>query len=831
MWLMAAMLGKAFIEVRADLSQFPSELKTKLKAALEEGAAGVEFTEVEKAAEKAGEKAGEKLVEGVDKSTQKHMHTAALNAATSFADGFSSFLARMLFSRAAMWTGLIAAAGTAIGDLLPAVYTLAALGPAAVGGLVASAATLKMAFHGVGGAISAAFADGPGSAQKLEDAMKGLTPAAQSFVREIAALRPQLHAMQQQVQQAFFVQLEGSLTRVTKNLLPSLRTGLTGLASAFGQVGKQVAGAFSGTTARGALDAMFTSMHRTVLALAPALGAVTTALLNLVRVGSPVLGQLGTQLAGVLDRFAGWINTLADSGALTKFFQTGLTVLSQFGSLLGNLVGLANGLVSGLAAGGSQFLGVLGTLVGMLNQLFKTDQGSELLATLGELMSLIGQIVVQVLGPLLPAVAHLADAFGQQLEGALRVLLPDLVQLANLLVPLINFVADHADVFGPIAAGLIAFSGLAKLFNLLVPAVEAATVAMLDFDVAADANPIGLITLAIEAIIAGIVLLIIYWKDVKHWGEEAWHGIMVAAKAVGDFFGGLGSDISGFFSDLAGWFTSLPGRIEGWLEALPGTLARLFLDAVSNIAGVIGFGIGLWLGLLIKVPALIADALSSLGSLLAKLWDDAWAWATREIALGWHNTLAFFDALPMNVYNAVNSIPGILGDLWRRAWTNAKNEVRSGADAVVAFVNGLPGRIRGFMDNVGHDMLSGLKSGINSIIGSFNSGIDKAGGFLHVSLPHIPYLAEGAVVTKPTVAMIGEAGAEVVLPVNDPGRAQELLEQSGLASRMAAGASQVTNVSVTAVLGTGEILKVLDQRVEIKMGRQTDRLSGGVRSI
>ena len=145
-----AQLGRAFIEVRADLSKFPAELRTKLEAALREGTSGLSFKETEEVAEKAGVRAGEKLAAGIDKGSKSRMRQAALHAATQFADGFSAFLGRALFNRASMWTSLILAAGTAISNLLPAVYALAATGPALVTGLIGLAATLKLAFHGVG---------------------------------------------------------------------------------------------------------------------------------------------------------------------------------------------------------------------------------------------------------------------------------------------------------------------------------------------------------------------------------------------------------------------------------------------------------------------------------------------------------------------------------------------------------------------------------------------------------------------------------------------------------------------------------------------------------
>ena len=48
---------------------------------------------------------------------------------------------------------------------------------------------------------------------------------------------------------------------------------------------------------------------------------------------------------------------------------------------------------------------------------------------------------------------------------------------------------------------------------------------------------------------------------------------------------------------------------------------------------------------------------------------------------------------------------------------------------------------------------------------------------------------------------------------------------------MAQGAVGTTNVYVTAILGTGEILRVLDQRVELHLDKQSDRMSSGVRSM
>lgn len=824
-----AQLGRAFIEVRADLSQFPQELRAKLKAALEEGAAGVDAGPIERAAEDAGKKAGEHLADGMNRSSRDRIRSIGENSASRFADGFSSFLGRALFGKAAMWTALIVAAGTAISNLLPAVYALAGAVPTVVGGLAATAGVLILAFHNVGAAIGAALS---GNTGKLNQDLQKLAPAARSFVLEIARLRPELTALQRSVQQAFFVQLEGSITRVTRNLLPTLRSGLTGLATSFGGIGRQIAAALSGGAARGAFGDVFAGLRTSANALAPAIGNATRAILTLMSAASPMVTSLGVGFAGLIQKFSDFIARAQNSGALGAFFDSALAVLSNLGALLGSVLQLFNALVAGLNTGGGAFIGVLGTLVGLLAQLFASAQGQELLNTLSMLLTALGELLIQVLTPLLPAVANLANAFGQQLLAAIVEITPSLVDLANALVPLLNFVATHADVFGPIVAGIVAFSGLSKIFTLLLPAVEAATVAMLGFDVAADANPIGLITLAIEALIAGIVLLVMNWKTVSQWGVAAWHGILDAGKAVWEWLQGVGSAVGDWFAGIGSWFANLPGQIGTWLAELPGTLARLFTEAINAAAEALGFAIGLIIGEFILLPGQIWSALSSLASTLASVFTSAWAWVNKEIDIGMTNALAFFSALPSRIWGFIQGLPSMIGNAFKNAWDWAKREVSAGADAVVDFARKLPGRIAGFFDNIGHMILQGLKNGINSVIDSFNHGIDQAAGWTHISLPHLPHFATGGIVTAPTLAVLGEKGhPEVVLPTDDPARAQELLDQSGLSRAMGQGATAAPNVYVTAVLGTGEILRILDQRVELKMGEQAENLTSGVRRM
>lgn len=118
-----------------------------------------------------------------------------------------------------------------------------------------------------------------------------------------------------------------------------------------------------------------------------------------------------------------------------------------------------------------------------------------------------------------------------------------------------------------------------------------------------------------------------------------------------------------------------------------------------------------------------------------------------------------------------------------RNWDKIKAGARGAVDWVkgrfndlVGFFRGIPSRVSGAASGMWDGIKNAFRSSINYIIGKWNSlsfslpsvnvpGIGKIGGFT-LSTPNIPYLAKGGIVTRPTLAVIGEAGPEAVIPLN-----------------------------------------------------------------
>lgn len=91
--------------------------------------------------------------------------------------------------------------------------------------------------------------------------------------------------------------------------------------------------------------------------------------------------------------------------------------------------------------------------------------------------------------------------------------------------------------------------------------------------------------------------------------------------------------------------------------------------------------------------------------------------------------------------------------------------VKAGVTGTVEFVSGLLNTVMGFYKSI----FNGIASLWNNTIGKLSFKVPSwvpgfgGNGF---SVPKIPLLAEGGIVTGPTLAMIGERGPEAVVPLN-----------------------------------------------------------------
>ena len=139
----------------------------------------------------------------------------------------------------------------------------------------------------------------------------------------------------------------------------------------------------------------------------------------------------------------------------------------------------------------------------------------------------------------------------------------------------------------------------------------------------------------------------------------------------------------------------------------------------------------------------------------------------------------------------INFITGVFTADWRRAWQGVRDIFKGIFDSLYSFVK-IP-------LNLIIDAVNTLIRGLNRIRFEMPSWIPGIGcRSFGINIPTIPKLAKGGIIDSPTLAMLGEAGREAVLPLeNNTGWIDELANK------------------IASIVGTGETTII------VKVGEDT----------
>ena len=224
---------------------------------------------------------------------------------------------------------------------------------------------------------------------------------------------------------------------------------------------------------------------------------------------------------------------------------------------------------------------------------------------------------------------------------------------------------------------------------------------------------------------------------------------------------------------------------QGLAKILPVLSTFLgFLTSGSPAAKAIGIAIGA------ITVAMIAFKVAQLASNAAMLANPAVAIGVALVALGViiykyrDEILAAFITAWETARNVVTNAMGIIRyqvenvldkvtGAFSTAFTKVGDVAKNGVNALIGIINAIP---RAYIS-----ALNTIINGLNRVqikIPDFVPGI--GGKTLGVNIPNIPpvpeipMLAQGGIVTSPTLAVIGERGPEAVIPLGRMGRTQQL---------------------------------------------------------
>ena len=209
---------------------------------------------------------------------------------------------------------------------------------------------------------------------------------------------------------------------------------------------------------------------------------------------------------------------------------------------------------------------------------------------------------------------QLETNFGDVQEAVGEKLLPVLIELGDRLLGVIDFIQENTDVLGPLAvAAGVAAAGLA-LMNVqqaimaaggIISFIKAWAAEQALLNLVMSANPIGLVIIAIAALVAAFVAAYNTSEDFRNIVDGALQWVKNSAQAVADWFSGpfvqffkdAGQDIGDFFmKDVPAFFGKAADAIGSAFSGVKDMIVAPIRSAVQWINDTFVSGINGFLG-------------------------------------------------------------------------------------------------------------------------------------------------------------------------------------------------------------------------------------------
>jgi len=236
-------------------------------------------------------------------------------------------------------------------------------------------------------------------------------------------------------------------------------------------------------------------------------------------------------------------------------------------------------------------------------------------------------------------------------------------------------------------------------------------------------GPIGLIIMGVVTV---GTLLVTHWKQVESVLKDIWNAIKTAAVKVWDFIKDhLKVIAETIFLVVTGPIGLLVLELVKHWNTVKSDVVKAFDDIVTFISG---------------IPDKIVAGLEDLGSDIKGVAKTAWADFKSAIVTSISDVITFVKGIPLKIVTALGDAGSVL--------------LKWGDDLVHGLVSGIEKAASKVGDAIKSVVTGGItaaKNAVNSIpvIGSALSAIG---------------LATGGYVTSPTLALVGEAGPEFVIP-------------------------------------------------------------------
>ena len=526
---------------------------------------------------------------------------------------------------------------------------LAAAVPGAAAGAAAAMATFKVATNGFADAVSLATEGG----EKFAEATKRLPPAMVGAVKATADLGKAFEGVQRSVQASFWSGIAAQVTALGNVALPVLRDSMTAVAKAGNGVFRELLRVAATQPVMDALRASFDLARRALDNLTPAVAPFVTGIALIVKSSAGLLGGFNGA-SGAAAKFLGWAKRITSDGTLRRWFEDGKKAAADLGRLVREAARVLGAIASAAAsaagsAGLGKFADAVKRIADTLSSPAMKDELTKTFKRAGDIASGATQAFIAIL-PFLVKYGDVILAIGLAYKGVMIIM-----ALYNLACAASAVAQTAMGAAGVKALGLVALAWAKTAAVALLNAAKMALAWVISL------GPIGLVVLAIAAVVA--ILVVAYLKcawfrdkvnaaftSVKQWVVNVWNGIV--------------AKVSSAWSSIARGASNLRARIAAAFNSVR-------TSATST-----------WNGIVAKVRSAwssVTSATSSVASRIRQYFSGAAASIKAAFGGVVGSVVGVFSSIAGAASNAARRVAGVFGGIMSRA------------RSVASFVGGLFG--------------------------------------------------------------------------------------------------------------------------------------------
>ena len=347
-------------------------------------------------------------------------------------------------------------------------------------------------------------------------------------------------------------------------------------------------------------------------------------------------------------------------------------------------------------------------------------------------------------------------------------------KVRNIFKNISNFIKKHKEIILSIIGGLV--SGIIEFFIAGNWGAITGAIASVIGWIELIPTALGLAGLALTtpaALIAGAVAVVttafLYlWQTSDSFRNALINGwnalvsaltpyfkaIMGALKLVGDFLVTVLKPILFLLWDA--WCTVVDNIVKVTMS--------LWTNCIAPVVKFLGECLKKIIDGLNEIWQVWKPTIEKIGEILIVIWNNCLKpvinWLGNEFIQAFRNVGNYIkpilESLKIMFGGLIDFIVGVFTGNWQKAWQGVQNIFRGIFDGLT---------------NIAKKPLNAIIDAINAMIRGLNkiklpNWIPGFGG-MGINIPTIPKLAKGGIVDAPTIAMVGEAGKEAVMPLEN----------------------------------------------------------------